>query len=390
MIRKERITLLYTKYVQDSLSAEELLEWMDMVQDPANAAILESLVDTSLDQLQPMAESQNWQDAFARFAQQVDLPQHNRSSDVKRKGWLIRLLPYRRYAAAVLLCTLLGYGYTVWQQDKSQPQQVSIAVKEDVVPGGNMAILRRADGHTVSLSGQGELIVKEGALEDGLGNRLLAQAETDDWRTIEIPKKGQYKLQLADGTQVWLNSASTLRFPMKFEATNRTVYLEGEAFFEVTKNAKKPFIVKSTAHEVKVLGTSFNLSAYPNEATQTSLLTGAVEVTTPSKKVHLHPGMQSAAFEGQLTSREVDVASISAWKDNRFVFAKEPLTSIMKKLERWYDVEFEIQPGSERLLTKTFSGSLTRYSNLSETLDLFSLTESLHYTIKGRRVYLKY
>jgi transmembrane sensor len=390
MIRKERITLLYTKYVQDSLSAEELLEWMDMVQDPANAAILESLVDTSLDQVQPLAESKNWQDAFARFAQQVDLPQPNRPSHVKHKGWLIRLLPYRRYAAAALLCGLLGYGYTLWQQDMRQPQQVSIGVKEDVVPGGNMAILRRADGHAVSLSGQGELIVKEGALEDGLGNRLLAQAETDDWRTIEIPKKGQYKLQLSDGTQVWLNSASTLRFPMKFETTNRTVYLEGEAFFEVTKNAQKPFIVKSTAHEVKVLGTSFNLSAYPNEAIQTSLLTGAVEVKTPSKKVNLHPGMQSAAFEGQLISREVDVASISAWKDNRFVFAKEPLTSIMKKLERWYDVEFEIQPGSERLLTKTFSGSLTRYSNLSETLDLFSMTESLHYTIKGRRVYLKH
>lgn len=391
MKNNERVSLLYQKYLNDQLNAEELLEWMDIVQDHVYDAVVKDLLEDSFQQISPVAEAQDWQPAFKRFQKQVglsDLP----SVPLERSiSWLDGLMPYWRTAAAVLLIGLLSYGYMRWQQHElGDGQELVLEPAMDVDPGSNQAVLRLADGQLIQLDEQGELIVKKGLLEDGLGNKLAAaNQQTDTWRTIEIPKKGQYKLQLADGTQVWLNAASSLRFPVEFTGEDRTVYLEGEAFFVVSENKKHPFVVKSASHEVKVLGTSFNLSAYPNEVTATSLLTGLVEVRTPYKAMTLNPGMQSMATKDQLDRRQVDVDAISAWKDNRFVFTKESLSSIIRKLERWYDVEFIIQDGSEHLLRKTFSGSMTRFAKLSETLELFSITESLDCTIKGNKVYLK-
>lgn len=382
MKQTERITLLYNKYVQESLTAEELLEWIEIVQNPMNATFLDQLMVHTLVELEPGERGLNWQPAFDRFSKTVGLESNSRTTKIKS-------FRYWPYAAAVATLFVLFSAYFIWKQPSEQQVVVSEFQKEDVAPGGYAAILRSTDGTALNLSEQGELVVRQSGLEDGAGNLLSTGDSETVWRTIEVPKKGHYKLVLSDGTQVWLNAASSLRFPLHFDEKNRIVHLEGEAFFEVTENKKKPFIVQSQNHSVRVLGTSFNVSAYPDEHTQTTLLTGAVEVNTVNRLMNLQPGMQSDAFGDRLIRRTVDVESITAWKDNRFVFVKEPLTDIMKKLERWYDVEFVIEKGSEGLLKKTFSGSLTRYSKLSETLDLFSYTELLNYSIKGRMVYLK-
>ena len=393
MKNEERIALLYHKYLQDKLQAEELLEWMEIVQDPRYDLLIQSLMEESFRQVEPGAEATAWQPAFERFKLQTKLKEPKPAPLARSVSWFDGLMPYWKAVAAVLVVGMLSYAYMHWQQrdaDSLKRQEQAYVVREDVEPGGNRAILRMGDAAAIQLDEQGELIVNNEGLEDGLGNKLsLAPDASDLWRTIEVPKKGQYKLQLADGTLVWLNAASSLRFPIKFTAENRTVYLEGEAYFEVRENKKQPFVVKSSAHEVQVLGTSFNLSAYPNESTVTSLMSGMVDVRAAAKHIRLSPGMQSKAYAGSLSRAEVDVAAVSAWKDNRFVFVKEPLTSILRKLERWYDVEFIIQPGAERLIRKTYSGSLTRFAKLSETMELFTITESLDYYIKGNKVYLK-
>ncbi|MDR2284993.1 MAG: DUF4974 domain-containing protein [Sphingobacterium sp.] len=386
MKKTERIILLYNKYVHESLTAEELLEWIEVVQDPTNAEFLDSLMLDTLVSLEPEERAKDWQPAFERFSETVGLARNSKASGKTVK---VRLFRYWPYAAAVVALFTLFSTYFIWKQSPDSQSVVSSVPKEDVAPGGYAAILRSSDGEILNLSEQGELVVRDGSLEDGTGRQLNGDNSETVWRTIEVPKKGHYRLVLSDGTQVWLNAASSLRFPLHFDENNRTVHLTGEAFFEVTENKKRPFIVQSQNHSVTVLGTSFNVSAYPNEHTQTTLLTGSVKVNAANGQLNLQPGMQSDAFGDQLTRRTVDVESVAAWKDNRFVFVKEPLTDIMKKLERWYDVEFVIQKGSEGLLTKTFSGSLTRYSQLSETLELFSYTESLNYSIKGRTVYLK-
>lgn len=381
MKKVERITFLYHKYVHESLTTEELLEWIEIIQDPVNTTFLDNLLNDTLVELNPEEYAQNWKPAFNRFSETVGLERNS--------GAKVRLFRYWPFAAAVAALFVLFSTYFIWKQSAEQQFIVAELPKEDVAPGGYAAILRSADGTALNLSEQGELLVGQSGLEDGEGNLLNTGNSETIWRTIEVPKKGHYRLVLADGTQVWLNAASSLRFPLHFNEANRTVYLEGEAFFEVTKNKKQPFVVQSQDHAVKVLGTSFNISAYSKEHIQTTLVTGAVTVNAGDRQMDLQPGMQSDAFGGRLTRRVVDIESVTAWKDNRFVFVKEPLTDIMKKLERWYDVEFIIQKGSEELLARTFSGSLTRYSNLSETLDLFSYTELLNYSIKGRMVYLK-
>ena len=213
-----------------------------------------------------------------------------------------------------------------------------------------------------------------------------------EYNTIIIPRGGEYRLTLADGTRVWLNSETRLRYPVVFTGERRDAYLEGEAYFEVTRTGK-PFEVHCEGMAIRVLGTAFNVMAYRNEPViQTTLVNGSVRVTSEmqlGQPVVLTPGRQAEmnVRTGNIESREVSVESYVGWKDQLFVFDEENMVSMMRKLARWYDVDITIE--SPVLREKTFYGVIRKYENISKILDMLKKTQNVDYTIKGRNIVIK-
>ncbi len=259
-------------------------------------------------------------------------------------------------------------------------------------PGTQQAILITSDGERYQLNE--EVTIKEGdVFISNKTQELIYQKKSNitksqlTYNTIIIPRGGEYKLTLMDGTRIWLNSNSKLRFPSEFGSGIRKVELKGEAFFEVAKDSVHPFVVNANKAQVKVLGTSFNVNAYSdlNEIV-TTLVEGRVEVsdTLFGNKVKLLPNEQYRfnKLTGKTLKQIVDTEIYTAWKDGRFVFENESLEDIMTRLSRWYNVDVSFLNESVKKLR--FSGDLTRYDNIDQILELIEVTQKVKFTIKDR------
>ena len=272
-------------------------------------------------------------------------------------------------------------------------------ISHDLPPGGHRAILTLADGKTITLNeaADGELVRAVGMVIRKTGNGQLVyevagdnvNVEAGTYNTISTPNGGTYQVILPDGTKVWLNAASTLRFPTSFVSLKeRKIELSGEAYFEVIKDAKHPFRVLTAKQEVQVLGTHFNISSYVDEPTvKTTLFEGSVKVNnlqkTGAANVILKPGQQSIISEGEIRIAKADMDEVLAWKNGVFVFNDEPLESIMKKVSRWYDVDVEYQ-GVDK--NKLFGGSVSRFDNVSKVLRQLELTGGVHFKVEEGRI----
>lgn len=301
-------------------------------------------------------------------------------------------------AAAILVIVSAGFFFYNRESTLSSPKTYQIA--SAILPGSNKAILTLANGSKIALDGSknGKIAEQFGtSIQKTNNGQLIYNSKHQDtegqlaYNTVEIPKGGQYQLILQDGTKVWLNAASSLRYPLAFPVNERRVELTGEAYFEVAKNKAKPFKVFTKRQKVEVLGTHFNVNAYPDEATtKTTLLEGSVSVSSlqSNAKIIIKPGEQSS-LEGDaggttINSEEIDTDEAVAWKNGYFMFENEPLESILRKISRWYDVDIEYQEGD--LTHKLFSGTLSRYSDVSKVLKKLELTQSVHFSINGRRI----
>lgn len=373
------IEKLYYKYIEGSLSAEELLEWIEAFQNPKNEELINKLIEQNFNSKITKKNSKKAQLAFNRFKKTIGLQ--------KTKTWRVRLSYWKSAAAVLLIGTLSTVSYKYYNKTQKQ-HSFTTEVLHDIPPGSNKAILHLIDGQQIELNASGELIIGATEMQDGNGNLVTATNNELTAQTIEVPLGGQYQIRLTDGTKIWLNALSKLSFPTVFKDNKREVSLEGEAYFEVAENKTKPFFVHTDIQKVAVLGTSFNINSYDRQNHITTLISGSLAVSSYGQQLLLTPGTQSQIQGTKLLKQTVDTEAISAWKDGLFVFTKEPLESIIKKLERWYDAEFIFQPGSEILKTKTFSGSLSRDSNLSEIINLFRITESINFEIKGRRIFI--
>ena len=272
----------------------------------------------------------------------------------------------------------------------------------DIQPGDNKAYLTLANGQKISLNdaGNGELAKEAGVEITKTANGQViysiindAQHHTDLVNTIETPKGGQYQLRLPDGSRVWLNAASKLIYPVSFaERGRREVSLTGEAYFEISKDKKRPFIVKSADQEVTVLGTHFNVSSYPDESvTQTTLLEGAVQVANHSSKtVVLKPGQQASVDRERLLEIQIkevkDLEMAIAWKNDNFYFVNESLEGVMKKIARWYDLEVVFQGNAGEI---RMGGLISRKVVLSQVLELLEETTSCDFKVEGRKVLIR-
>ncbi len=285
------------------------------------------------------------------------------------------------------------------KKDSSIISKAEVAPKDDIVPGGNKAVLTLANGKKINLTDVniGTLAEQSNVqitkIADGqlVYNVLSDQKVIDDQmnqnNTIETPRGGRYQMRLPDGTNVWLNSASRLTFPSSFSSlSKRKVELSGEAYFEVAKDKSRPFVVKTILQEVEVLGTHFNISSYEDESSvKTTLIEGSVKIVAKngSDKI-LKPGQQSV-----LTADNITVENISegqqalAWKNDQFVFESNDIQYVMRMISRWYNVEVEYVG---TIPENRFGGAISKFENISEVLKSLESTGRVKFKIEGRRI----
>lgn len=305
---------------------------------------------------------------------------------------------------AAMAAFVIPMSLYIYQRNQVKFKPVSSQQMAKIIPGGNKAILTLANGSKISLTDvkNGEVANQSGiVITKNRDSQLVYQPATMSsmakeiaYNKIETPKGGQFQLILSDGTKVWLNAASSLRYPSVFGQGERKVELDGEAYFEVAKNTAKPFLVSSSKQIVEVLGTHFNINAYTNEpVVSTTLLEGSIKVSSPFTNTYkiIRPGQQSLIDrdddddDSGIKVKNIDPDEAVAWKNGYFMFEKEGLASILRKVSRWYDVEIE-NPQGEKLDKLLFSGTLSKYSDVSKVLRKLELTESVRFKIMGRRI----
>lgn len=296
----------------------------------------------------------------------------------KKQPAFYKIIPYwMRYttAAMLFLCLTFG-GYFYFNKQKISnlaPDHLSAKHQNDIKPGSDKAIFIDVTGKSRDL---------EGVVFTAKNNAGTKAVGTN---TIMTPKGGQFQVVLPDGTHVWLNAASSLKFPSSFSGTERSVDLIGEAYFEVAHNKEKPFKVKTENQEVQVLGTHFNVNAYPDEAgINTTLLEGAVKIISDKGATLIKPGQYLLLSRADQTIRvgNADIETVVAWKNGFFQFDKADLKTVLRQISRWYNIEVQYEG---KIPDRLFSGKIYRTAGIQEVLDILSY-KKIHYRFEHQKI----
>lgn len=303
---------------------------------------------------------------------------------------------------------VIGCGGVLFYRSETKHTHIEkqLVQHQDIIPGGNRAFLTLADGSRISLTdaANGSIAKQAGVTISKTANGQLIYTtqggsdnnmeRNDGYNTIETPSGGQYQLKLPDGTVVWLNATSSLKYPVSFaQKKQRHVQLTGEAYFEVAKNKDLPFVVTVSSsidakkeQEVEVLGTHFNINAYHDDNTiKTTLLEGSIKVTLPSSStIKLNPGQQSVNKGNALQVSEVNTEYAVAWKEGYFRFNDKTLDMAMKEIARWYNVN--VQYKNPALKNEPLAGTISKYSSIEQVLKKMELTGMFHFTVKAREI----
>ncbi|SEQ95632.1 FecR family protein [Pedobacter rhizosphaerae] len=379
---EEQYLLLCENYLADKSSPDE-------VEKLRSYQISNGLANLDIDQIE---KARLHSVLFDRVQQSINF------QTPRKKLWFI--IPFLDVAAvfiAALATIFFVYQYqtdTAVNKENSQTKHVA-KVDKDIAPGKANAVLQLADGSTIQLEKAGNgLLSKKGnsSISKSGEGIVLSGKETHVGNTetalnkIVIPRAGKYNITLSDGTRVWLNSSSSLSFPTIFSGKSRKVYLSGEAYFEVAKNKQKPFIVDVNGkQEVEVLGTHFNITAFNEDKDiTTALLEGAVRVSANNLKQIIHPGeMVVNNLQNKLSVKQADLEEIMAWKNDMFIFNNENITSVMKKITRWYDVDVVYKGDMSQV---NFDGNYSRSKGLKSLLNNIALLDKVQFIIEGRRI----
>lgn len=312
----------------------------------------------------------------------------------------IKLWPRLAAALSIVLCVGLGIFYYSNHANKVESKNNQATAQQKIVPGSNKAILTLGDGKQVELNGDTEgKIADQGnvTVNKTSSGQLIYQLHEKSsavitgapiFNQITVPRGGQYEVILPDGSKVFLNAATTLKYPAAFLPNERKVELSGEAYFEVSKDQNRPFKVNiANKQEVEVLGTHFNIAAYQEDGLiKTTLFEGAVKLKNNSGQVILKPGqMTIGGKDGKIEVSMADLEQVLAWKKGLFVFNDQRLEDVMKMVCRWYDTEvvYKDEVGAKKLW-----GTVSKYKTIEELLDKIAFTSGIHYKIEGRRVVL--
>lgn len=380
-----RLEELFNRCMSEQATEAEVAELTRLMQQPENEEkarqLIEQAHETAPGMELPMSTIAAITTAIFQAEERKQLVVMEKKSHYR---WI-------RYAAAVVIIIAASQGGQIWNSFKSK-QVAKTQVVHDIMPGGDKAILTLADGSTVVLDSMGnQQIAKQGgtSIVKAAGGKLTYHVANNSnevlYNKITTPRGGQFQITLPDGTQVWLNALSSLRFPTVFNGNNRTVELTGEAYFEVQQHANKPFMVKVAGMQIDVLGTSFNVMAYPDEKQiQTTLIEGAVKVSTQGQVKVLQPGQQSQLEkDGKLNVlATTDVESVIAWKNGYFKFNQADLQTVMRQLARWYDVDVSFDGPIPDF---RFVGELKRKASLSTNLKILSYSQ-VNFKMEGNTI----
>lgn len=306
---------------------------------------------------------------------------------------------FYKYVSAAASIIILAVGYWLWKAQQPILNLEEIQPAQDwtyVAPVDNHTILTLYDGKKIDLDSlqvgkkivQGAVVLTK-TFDHQLFYENKGRVHTAGHNSLTIPKGKQYQIHLADGTSIWLNSATTLQYPIDMLARNqRKVILDGEAYFEVSKDSNRPFLVKTNTQEVKVLGTHFNVNAYSDEPTvRTTLLEGSVQVKGRNNSQQiLYPGEQSAISKnGFMDVKKVDVELTTAWKNQQFIFESEPIEAVMRMIERRYDVQV-VYKGDRT--DERFGGGFSAFDQVSKILKSLESTGKVRFEIHGKKIYV--
>ena len=329
----------------------------------------------------------NWEKDYQQFITKRQRTRKNR-----------RIKTIIRYAA-ILTLPLVAAGIFLLQKND---RQAIVSISEVIKPGEHKAVLITGGGERITLSDSTLSPIQEqnGMIVNVMNNKVfytlpedsLCTQESPIFNTLQIPRGGEYFLTLADGTEVWLNAETEIRYPVQFTGNKRVVYLDGEAYFTVAPDKKKPFTVVSTHASVSVLGTQFNFRAYPDEQdVQTTLVSGSVIMQSEKYKqqVKLVPGEQGVLEKrsANLTKQEVNTYLYTAWKDGRFAFRDARLEDLFNILARWYDLSVFYQSPEAKDIR--FTGDLNKTDDFKSILKIIEQNERVTFTVNQRTVFIQ-
>jgi ferric-dicitrate binding protein FerR (iron transport regulator) len=380
--QKERFKYLFQKYKDKSISPGEYLELFEKIADKD----LKNEIQKAMENQQNIADSTveiigvDWDAMYSNITEN--------NSNTKTK-----VFPVKRFLAAAAILVFISSGIFLYTKGNLETQKtVNTVIKNDVEPAQNKATLILADGSTLVLNDQNDgVLAKQGnvAVTKTKNGELIYKAGTAEstsllYNTISTPRGGKYHVVLPDGSNVWLNVASSLKFPTAFIGTERVVELIGEAYFEIEPNKAKPFLVKTKTAQIKVLGTHFNIMEHANEGfTQTTLLEGSIAYSSKNYQQVLVPGQQAILNEslGTVKILKVNASHSIAWKNGLFIFNNTNIEEILKDLSRWYDVDIEY---ADDLSDVKFTGVMPRDVKVSKVLRILADAGGITFGINGK------
>ena len=378
-----RLKYLFNVYYNKTASSEERIEFLDFVAESEQDEDLKALLTEKWLTLQNEKE--------ILTVGQVD---EMLTAILEKQPVKTNLLMRMSVAAAIFLIAGMSI-YICFKPGRLTLQSAQLIKKENtdkIVQGGKKAVLTLGDGSEITLdtTKQGMVIQQGNAKVSRQSLSTLAyhpenkNAQLIVYNTLTTPRGGQYQVILPDQTRVWLNSSSSIRFPTQFKGKERMVSVTGEAYFEVTKNAAMPFKIVANHTEVEVLGTHFNLMAYPDENTiNTALLEGSVKVSSSTETRILLPGQESRISKtGRINTFTVAADEVMAWKNGWFNFNNCDIQKVMRQISRWYDVEVEYQG---RTPTGHFSGMVSAANEIDKVLDILR-TGGVNFKTQGRKI----
>ncbi|MGX5690688.1 FecR family protein [Arcticibacter tournemirensis] len=390
-----KIKDLFLKYINGQCSREELDEVFSHIESGTRQAEWDSAIEEDVEHVLASDRQSNLTSSEVnRMYEAVESRLSSPGVSSLRQRTLRLWWPV---AIAATILIVMSAGYLLFNRKDSTQ---SLAVKPTVVhPGGNKAFLTLSNGKKISLTD-----AANGSIAAQAGLKIIKTADgqiiyTSDnssagsgslqYNTIETPRGGQYQVRLPDGTSVWLNAASKLVYPVNFHGSKeRRIQLDGEAYFEVAKDKNRPFIVKTGKQEVTVLGTHFNINGYKDEPIiSTTLMEGSIKTsnTSSGNSRILSPGQQSTVFsgDGAIDVRNVNTENIISWKNGYFIFDNQDITSIMKVIGRWYDVNIDYQSINKE---EKFGGTFSRSSDLDDILKVLKILGNVDFKVEGRTI----
>lgn len=390
-----KIKDLFLKYINGQCSREELDEVFSHIESGTRQAEWDSAIEEDLEHVLASDRQSNLTSSEVNRIYEAVESRLSSSGVSSSRQRTLRLWWPVAIAATILI--VMSAGYLLFNRKDSTQ---SLAVKPTVVhPGGNKAFLTLSNGKKISLTD-----AANGSIAAQAGIKIIKTADgqiiyttenssagsgSSQYNTIETPRGGQYQVRLPDGTSVWLNAASKLVYPVNFHGSKeRRIQLDGEAYFEVAKDKNRPFIVKTGKQEVTVLGTHFNINGYKDEPIiSTTLMEGSIKTsnTSSGNSRILSPGQQSTVFsgDGAIDVRNVNTENIISWKNGYFIFDNQDITSIMKVIGRWYDVNIDYQSINKE---EKFGGTFSRSSDLDDILKVLKILGNVDFKVEGRTI----